>query len=285
MFTSGGRGVTQTPALLTGATVLGSGPWGRFLQTAMTFDLLPDRSALFGFPAPLLHSVLAPILVLAVGALLLNLDSLAGWVLLGWLLTVVALAGLLTPTAPDWPALLTVLPAVALAIAFGMDRLRVVVMESLGTWTVLATVYLAVGLVVIAGTLNWIQFYHFANLHVSPPSVIGRALRELPTGAAATLLTDQPEIRRSVTDPVVDYLTDGRHARTAVEVVAPEAWSPAQGPSDSEQVVLILADEAQFVPLVTRTAVGEHVQTRRDINGNPLVYAFFPALRNADASR
>jgi len=53
-------------------------------QTLLAFNLYPDSSTLFGSLYPLLDYRLAPLLVLAFGAILLNMDRLPGWFLLTW---------------------------------------------------------------------------------------------------------------------------------------------------------------------------------------------------------
>ena len=143
----------------------------------LSLTVLPDQSALFGFDGHLISSLLAPIFILSIGCLLLNLDTVVGWVLLTWLGGGILLISLFKLEAPAWPALLLLWPAVALAIAYGFDRVRVAWMTSAGTWTVQATVYLAVGLVIGAGMLNWIDYYEYVQLDGDPVSYVGNALR------------------------------------------------------------------------------------------------------------
>src|SRR5690606_5308567 len=132
---------------------------------------------MLAYGAHLLPSLLAPLLALAVGALLLNMDSLAGWTVLTWSGMALLGAAFTGPIQPYWPSLLPLLPAASLALAFVLDRLRMLLTHVLGTWSLQASVYLVLGLIVAAGLFSWIHFYEVARIDSDLATAVGRGIR------------------------------------------------------------------------------------------------------------
>ena len=243
--------------------------WPRIRTISLAFTVLPDQSAVFGFDGHLVNSLLAPVFVLAIGGLLLNLDTIAGWVLLSWLGGGMLIISLFGQQAPAWPALLLLWPAVSLAIAFGFDRIRVAWMASAGTWSVQATVYLAIGLVISAGMLNWIDYYEHAQLGGDAPSYLGRALRTLGSEKVALVV---PDGGSNVTeDPVVDFLTNG-DVHSGRIIAVKEQDLPDIGEEVSRIVLLPRhldlqrAVELQY-PIATLTV-------ERNLRGDPTIFIY-----------
>ena len=90
--------------------------WANLRHTVFAFFWTPDASTALGYSGPFVINLLAPIFVVSIGALLLNLDRLVGWCLLTWIGAVVLFSSLANPTTPDWPTLLPLLPAAGLAV-------------------------------------------------------------------------------------------------------------------------------------------------------------------------
>ncbi|RIK58002.1 MAG: hypothetical protein DCC57_01315 [Chloroflexi bacterium] len=235
---------------------------------------LPDQSGLASASTHLLPSLLAPLWVLAVGALLLNMDSLMGWVIVTWLGCALLAAALTAPVHPFWPALLPILPAVGLALAFVMDRLRVLLMETLGTWTLQATVYLALGVVIAAGMLSWITFYQTAH-DGDLASAVGRAadLSEARTSGSAAgvqlvVVNGQEHLGRVLEQPAVLLLAGEEAAARALQIQA-GAW-PDSLPTPAR--MLVAPADVSYIPLLQSLYPGGVWQVQRDLSANPVLY-------------
>ena len=166
-----------------------------------------EASALSGFSTPLLHALLVPLFFLALGALAVNLDTAVGWILAFWLGSAWVAAGAGAPGAGNWPALLAGWPAVGLILAFGLDRLRVTILESFGTWMMQAAVYLVFGIVVGAGVLTWVNFSQSARLDGDAISSVARALHAAEADPEPTIVVnsgDGPIARRRPCCRVLD---------------------------------------------------------------------------------
>lgn len=242
--------------------------------TLLGLNQLPDQSGLVSANSHLLSSLLAPLLMLAVGALLLNMDSLMGWVIVTWLGGSLACAAITAPVHPFWPALLPMLPAVALGLAFVMDRIRVLLMETLGTWTLQATVYLALGVVFAAGMLTWITFYQAAHNDTDLASAVGRAA-DLSTDRAAggmqlVVVNGQEHLGSVLALPVVRLLAGDATPAQALQVQA-GAWpvslaAPAR--------MLLAPADVGYIPLVQARYPGGVWQVQRDLYANPVLYVY-----------
>ncbi|MCC6165705.1 MAG: hypothetical protein IT329_00630 [Caldilineaceae bacterium] len=229
---------------------------------------LPDRSGLTSAPTHLLPGLLAPLLVLAVGALLLNMDSLMGWVIVTWLGSALLAAALTAPVHPFWPALLPILPAVGLALAFVMDRLRVLLMETLGTWTLQATVYLALGVVVAAGMLSWIAFYQAAH-DGDLASAVGRAAGNA-TEIQLVVVNGQEHLGRVLEQPVVLFLAGEETSAQALQVQA-GAWPDSLS---TPARILVAPADVGYIPLLQALYPGGVWQAQRDLSANPILYIY-----------
>jgi hypothetical protein len=230
----------------------------------------PDQSGLAPYAEHLLPSLLAPLVALALGALLLNMDSLVGWGVLSWLVAGLAGAALTAPSQPSWPALLPVLPAVSLAVAFVLDRLRVLLMETLGTWSLQATVYLAVGVVAAAALLSWVRFYQVGNLEVDLASAVGRAAREQGSAEHLVLVNGQASLGALAEEPVVRLLAGASHANEMLVVQAGE-W-PNDLPTPAR--LLVAPADRGLIPILQVRYPGGAWRVGRNLHANPLLYVY-----------
>jgi hypothetical protein len=245
--------------------------------TLLAFVQLSDAGGTLGFDAHFVHSLLTPALVLGLGALLLSIDSVMGWSLTTWLVTGLAGVALLAPALPHWPAMLALLPIVCLAIAFGLDRLRVLVMTSVGTWSLQATVYLAVGLVIAAGLFGWVGYYGYAQRDTDLATAVGRAITDAaaprggnPLGAPVALVSGSLSAAETTQDLVVRMVVDDPEALARVTDVRPPEW-PAAVPG--ARLLAAPRDWLHVRGLVAAYPDGR-LTVVRDVRANPVLYIF-----------
>jgi len=230
-----------------------------------------DLSQLGGWPVPLLHDLLAPLFILAIGALAFNLDRRVGWLLLTWLGVGLLAAMWMVSSAPQWPALLPVLPATGLVLAFGLDRLRAALLQSAGPWLRNLVNYLLAGLMLWVGLNNGVDYYHFAHQQADVVGALGYELRALSVGRpiivvappnAAGVASDTPQLRFLTND----WQRPPRMAVTFTETVPDDAPAGA---------VILIAPAAPTVlaELQTRYPNGR-LFVRRDQRANPLLYRY-----------
>lgn len=259
------------PALETAAVTPTLANLGTHLRWAiMGLNQLPDQSGLTNTNVPLLPGILAPLLVLAIGALLLNMDTLMGWVIITWLGSALAGAALTGPVQPFWPALLPILPAAGLALAFVMDRTRVLLMETLGTWTLQATVYLALGVAVAAGMLSWITFYEGAHNEPDLAGAVGRAAAASGSGVQLVVVNGQENLGLVLTQPVVRLVAGDEATAQAVHVQA-GAW-PERIPTPAR--MLVAPADAGLIPLLHVQYPDGEWQVWRSLNADPVLYIY-----------
>ncbi|MEM7132744.1 MAG: hypothetical protein AAF702_40955 [Chloroflexota bacterium] len=145
--------------------------------TSLTFNIFPNVGTLFDFTGPFLNQWLAPLFLLGIGVLALNLDRLVGWLVLSALGGGIIWASI-SLSAPFWPRLLPLLPIIGLIIAFALDRVRVALMQFAGSWLEQTTVYLAIGLVAWGSFQGWLAYYTYAHHQEDLASYVGRAIKE-----------------------------------------------------------------------------------------------------------
>jgi hypothetical protein len=241
----------------------------RLAMTVLGLNHLGDATTTLRFDDHFVHSLLAPLLALALGALILNIDSLVGWTLATWLLVGVVAAGLTVPVVPSWVAMVTLLPAIGLAVAFVLDRLRLHIMANAGTWTLQATVYLALGLVVAAGFFGWIAFYNVAQRDSDLASSVGRAIREAGD-RSVVMVSGNVALAQSLEDPIVRFLAADRGDLTQIPTVDARTWPPL-----TPGTRLLLAPGDSTLQLAMEAAYPNGVLTvMRDLHANPLLYVY-----------
>jgi hypothetical protein len=244
--------------------------WRARLEMALLgLNHLPDATGMIPYREHFVPSLLAPLLVLALGALLLNIDSLVGWTLTTWLLLGVVAAGLTVPVVPAWVAMALLLPAIGLAVAFVLDRLRLIIMSNAGTWTLQATVYLALGVVVAAGFLNWVDYYHVAQYDSDVASAVGRALRDGEERPVVLVSANVP-LEQALNDPVVQLLAARRTDLHDIATVNGRDW-PAL--TAGTRVLLAPGDSA-LRGAVEAAYANASLSVMRDLNANPLLYVY-----------
>jgi hypothetical protein len=244
--------------------------WRERLEVALLgLNHLADGTGLVHYDEHFVHSLLAPLLALALGALLLNIDSLVGWTLATWLLTGVVVAALTVPVVPSWVAMVTLIPAIGLAVAFTLDRLRLHLMTNAGTWTLQATVYLALGVVVAAGLFGWISFYNVAQRDSDLASALGRALREAQARPVVLVSANVP-LEASLSAPAVTLLASARNDLAQLPTLDGRTWPPL-----APDTRLLLAPGDRALQGAIEAAYPNYtLMVMRDLQANPLLYVY-----------
>ena len=247
-------------------------------QTLLAFNLYPDISTLFGYPSPLLDYRLAPLLILAFGAILLNIDRLPGWFLLTWLGSGICFSSLLNGQAPFWPLLLPIIPAAAFAIAFATDRIHLLLSEALGTWIGQLAFYLVLGLALWSGMSNWLAYYEIAHHQADVQSYIGRAAHATAPERTVVLLNDPDRNQAaglpamiSWEEPILAFLSNRRAVeRTALSLTSAE-WR-ASLPVQSR--LLIQPEDIQFKDEIKLRYPEGTFTALRNNRSEPMLYIY-----------
>ncbi len=247
----------------------GASPSSRLDRLTVTLLTFVQPDGVVGFNAHFVHSLLMPVLVLGLGALILAIDSVMGWSLVTWSVTGVLAAALLAPIAPSWAALLALLPMVGLVAAFGLDRLRVMVMTTLGTWSLQATVYLAVGVILAAGLFGWVTYYGFAQRDTDLATAMGRAIGAAGQRPVVLVRGNESPDETAKGDVVRMLANDPAALDRMTTVVAPD-WA---GVAPDARLLVAPGDWMQVGALETAFPDGQ-LTVVRDVRANPVLYIY-----------
>lgn len=245
------------------------GIWPQVQTTLAGLNMLADAAGFVPYPSQFVAPLLAPLLALAMGALLLSFDTLTGWTLVAWLGTGVVGVALTAPVHPDWLALTLLLPPIALALAFVLDRLRLLIMQTAGTWSLQATVYLAMGVLIAAGFYSWVEFYGMGQREIDLASAVGRVLAA-SGDAPVVMVQGQVELGTLLDDPVVQMLAGERGDLTRVQYLSPISWPPI--PPGTR--VLLAADHSTLPEALDAAYPGGQMTILRDLRANPILYIY-----------
>ncbi|RLT38754.1 MAG: hypothetical protein DWI57_11465, partial [Chloroflexi bacterium] len=220
-------------------------------RTLLTFWIFGEKSTLFGLQSssPMLDSLIAPILLLGIGYLLLNLDRTQSWMLAGWLAGALVLGGVLLSDPPHWPRLLPVLPVAGLLCALAVDRARTTLMQIVGLWMGQFSLFVVIGLLVLAGSYNWVEWYEVQTVQADAESYAGRAIHSLSAERTAILIDTGDGGRAQWSDPIVYFLAGGPYAKQGI-TISPDNW-PVNLPPQSS-VILQPNDQALAAELQSR---------------------------------
>jgi hypothetical protein len=242
------------------------------LRSAVLAPTIPSGAVgLLGFDAPMLSSLIAPLYILGLGAVVLNMDTLTGWVIGGWLILGASLSILLArPMVPHWASLAVIWPAVALTTAFALDRLRAAVTMFAGEWTTQASLYLAAGLAIGAAIFSWLSFYELAMQNIDAASAVGREARQAVRSGDVAIILDSGSLD-SQDETVISFL-----AGTAVgEAGLGRARVHELPASLSSRTRLIMSvEEADALQEVRSLYPEGELRIYRDLRGNPAAYTY-----------
>ncbi len=239
-------------------------------RTLLTFWIFGDKSTHFGWQEPMLDSLIGPLLLLGVGYLLLNLDRLQSWQLVSWLAAVVVLGGVLTINTPFWPRLLPALPVAGLICALAVDRTRATLIQAGAHWFGQFSLFVVIGLLVLAGSHNWGEWYEAQTVYGDPESYAGRAVRSLPAERTAILIDTGDDRRAQWSDRTVQFLAGGPYARRSA-TIRPDNW-PVNLPPQSS-VILQPDDQALAAELQSRYPGGVFL-LQRNRAGDPVLFVY-----------
>ena len=246
-------------------------------RTLFAFNYAADASSAFGFPGHLLHSLIAPLFILAIGVLLVNLDAWVGWSLLSWLMAGLVIAAGLSPRAPFVPVMIPLLPVAALAVAFAVDRVRATAVAALGSWINQAMVIVAAGLILWVGVNSWLAYYQFAGVDgaadggvVSP---VARAAHESGDAVELALVYGFSGRPLSWSDPTLALVSADLPVNQRRLALGPDAWSNAwpDGIEPGVRFLIQPADRALLAEIEQRYP-GGRVSLQRNLRGDPVVY-------------
>lgn len=148
--------------------------------SALTVLLSSFSPPVATYPAPFYNLLLLPLFPLLLGVLLFNLDRRVGWMISSWIGSGLLVAAFLQPQGVRWELLLPLIPAIALALAFTLDRLRVTLIRAGGRWIQQFLAYGILGLLLWIGFQNVTLYYNFLLHEREAVSTVGYALRTLP---------------------------------------------------------------------------------------------------------
>jgi hypothetical protein len=243
--------------------------WENLRRTALTFNFYGDTSSLFGYDSAMLDPLIAPLLLLGIGVILLNLDRLLSWQLLVWLGGVILLGGMLAGDAPFWPRLLPALPAIGLIIALAVDRWRATLLTIGGPWLQhLGTVVLA-GILLLASVQNWIRYYENYTVGAEPATYVARALRTLDPEEVPFLVVGDG--RPAWDERVIEYLGATRY-RTLPQGELHVESLPATLPPHS--IILLFPEDQVLAATLQMRYPGGVYRVQRDRLGNPVLVIY-----------
>ncbi|MCL4863065.1 MAG: hypothetical protein KJZ93_26885 [Caldilineaceae bacterium] len=217
------------------------------------------------------NQLLAPLTILAIGNLLLNLDRFVGWAIFVWVMVGLVVGHALAPEPLFWPALLPLTPALMLALAFVIDRVRTLLVTAVGAWTAQAASYLLVGLLVWVGLLGWLGHAEDMRRISDPAGSTALFIRTMQVGRTPILLVDgQPE-DVIWSDPVMQLLVGDQVMSPTAQTLSPPDWPPTLPPRSTLLVqpaarALLAEAQARFP--------GGVVHIERNQLGSPVLYAY-----------
>ena len=162
------------------ATTNLAGFWSRLPVSMLGFVAYRDASPLAGYPGHFLTSLLAPLLVLSLGALIRDSRHFIGWCLVAWMAGVVLISSLVNEQAPWWPTLLPIVPAIGLSIAYGFENIRRIAGKDPAQWSPNTAIAVVIALIVAVGWFGWVEYQEFARLDQDVASATGRAISRAP---------------------------------------------------------------------------------------------------------
>ncbi len=263
------------------------------LGSALTVLLSSFSPPVAIYPAPFYNPLLLPLFPLLLGLLLFNIDRRVGWMLSSWIGSGLLVAAFLQPQSVRWELLVPLIPAVALALAFTLDRLRVTLVRTGGRWAQQFLSYFMLGLLLWIGFQNVTSYYSFLLLQRDPISTIGYALRTLPAdqpvlvylSPASALLPqfssattmDEAALPKKQTVPLpLRFLTNDTLDPAGGRIRFVTALPPTIAPGTT---VLLLPEEPALLQSGTlaylrSTYPSGNVTVQRDILANPLLTLF-----------
>jgi hypothetical protein len=241
--------------------------WGNLRNSFLGLMWLPDASTTVAFPGHFVHSLVAPLLWLAAGALLVNLDRFVGWALTAWLLAPLLLASVTTAATPDWTQMLLLLPGVSLALAFVGSRFYAAWRTPESDLPTAPAAYVLAGLLTALAFNGAVAYHTFAATSSDVTSYVGRAVRAAAP-QPAVLVASADHAMPSPADEIIQFLT----LPGAAPALLDAALLPPTLPPGSH--LLLLPSDAAALDAVRTRYPGGVLTVTRDLRATPrlLVY-------------
>lgn len=160
----------------------------------LMFNQTGDSSSQFGYPHPMFHALISPLILLGLAFALRRWKNPAMAFILIWLGIIVVMGSILTIDAPFWPRLIGIVPAAALLIAVALDQILELVKNTLGTYATVVVGGLMVILLATVGYLNWTLYYQTVKSNAAAPAMVGRYIGRLPLDVTACSITSGPPL-------------------------------------------------------------------------------------------
>ncbi|MFN8443049.1 MAG: hypothetical protein U0175_19895 [Caldilineaceae bacterium] len=253
---------------------LGSTFFRNTLANLIGLQISYDKSSLLGYPGHFLHSVLAPLWLLAIGGLLLNIDRVPGWALTLWLIVAAAVAAALSPQVSSWPELLPILPAFGLAVAFTIDRIRATLFDTLGAWINQSAIYLGIGLVLWAALANWIAYVHYIDTSRDTASEMAIAVRKLDNDRKFVIVDSEDGHTPGWDNPVLQLVESeaGASEATLQERFQLVPMTQLANTLSAGSVLLIVPEGNNALARAQELYPSAALTVERDRRGNPVLY-------------
>ena len=224
------------------------------------------------YPAPLFNVILLPLIPLALGVLLFNLDRRQGWLISTWLLSGLVLVSLRGQGVITWAYLLPLVPASILAMTLTLDRLRVTLLRIGGLWLQQFIAFSLFGLVLWSAFHNGITYYTFGYQQSSQIDRLGYVLRDLDPGQTAIIIQQTSEVPVLAIDtPQLQFFTTGTIGlpMTNIEFVTeiPLGLTPGT-------LMIVPAQENSWLPAIEASYPHGEYHVERDYYANPLLYVY-----------
>jgi hypothetical protein len=160
----------------------------------LMFNQTGDSSSQFGYPHPMFHALISPLILLGLAFALRRWKNAGMAFILIWLGIIVVMGSILTIDAPFWPRLVGIVPAAALLIAVALDQILEIAKNTLGNYAVVFVSGLMVILLVTVGYLNWNLYYQTVKSNAAAPAMVGRYIGRLPLNVTACSITSGPPL-------------------------------------------------------------------------------------------
>jgi hypothetical protein len=160
----------------------------------LMFNQTGDTSSQFGYPHPMFHSLISPLILLGLGFALRRWKDASMTFVLIWLGLTAIMGSVLTIDAPFWPRLVGIVTPAAVLIAVAFDQVLQLVRKTIGAHAGMFAGGLIAILLAAVGYLNWTQYYQTVSHNASAPAMVGRYINRLPPNVTACGLLSGPQL-------------------------------------------------------------------------------------------
>ena len=224
---------------------------------------------------PLFNAWLVPLIALALGSLLFNLDRKQGWMILSWSAVVLLWASSIAfaPAQYDQSILamlVGLIPPLAAALAFALDRLHITLLRTGGGWLQQFWSYGLLGLLLWVTFQNGVAYYIGALNQSDSISAVGQTLRQATHAESLIVIDPSAQLATAQARNELQVLTTGKGVAFADVTVVPQVPSEL---APGTTVIVFGADRALLDAVRAQYAQGT-LTTIRAIDANKLLYLY-----------